>query len=306
MKKMVFMFISVASIITGCAIPRSLVQTTFPYTSNLVIHASNQNKVPMEAISPVSSFDQIFTIRGSDPKHVNEIRVVSAKIEASNPNHSLGIFKSIKMYLSVGEEGSNEVLVASRNNISPHTGSSLTLNIDLDKIVEIGYGSAKRKDITGSIVSLDADEIKDGSVSRVDQAILGKLAGVQVVGNGEPGAASQIRIRGISSFLMGGTPLYVVDGFPVDNIQMLNPNDIESIDVLKDASVTSIYGSRGANGVILIKTKSGNTNSNLGFLDDLKGSKVRIRLEYMLRAPLRTDTGMFASLSFNSGSNKSR
>lgn len=128
----------------------------------------------------------------------------------------------------------------------------------LEEVVVIGYGTVERKDLTGAVGSVNNKEIKDLAVTRVDQALLGKVAGVQVKPvSGEPGAAPQIRIRGIGSISAGGDPLYVVDGFPVASIQTLNPNDIESIDVLKDASATAIYGSRGANGVIIINTKRG-------------------------------------------------
>ena len=123
----------------------------------------------------------------------------------------------------------------------------------LEEVVVIGYGTVQRKDLTGSIASVGNEAIKDLAVTRVDQALLGKVPGVQVKpSSGEPGAAPQIRIRGIGSISAGGGPLYVVDGFPVASIQMLNPNDIETIDVLKDASATAIYGSRGSNGVIII------------------------------------------------------
>ncbi len=125
----------------------------------------------------------------------------------------------------------------------------------LDQVVVVGYGTQRRKDLTGAIGSVSAKEMKDLAVTRVDQALLGKVAGVQVrPSTGEPGAAPQIRIRGIGSISAGATPLYVVDGFPTDNIQSLSPNDIETIDVLKDASATAIYGSRGSNGVIIITT----------------------------------------------------
>ncbi|HZG23257.1 MAG TPA: TonB-dependent receptor [Chitinophagaceae bacterium] len=136
----------------------------------------------------------------------------------------------------------------------------------LDQVVVVGYGTQKRRDLTGAVGSVGSKEIKDLAVTRIDQALLGKVAGVQVKpSTGEPGAAPQIRVRGIGSISAGGTPLYVVDGFPTDNIQSLNPNDIETMDVLKDASATAIYGSRGSNGVIIINTKrgkSGKTNIN--------------------------------------------
>ncbi|MBC7568770.1 MAG: TonB-dependent receptor [Spirosoma sp.] len=148
-----------------------------------------------------------------------------------------------------------EVTVGNRTTVD------VVLKVDnrtLDEIVVVGYGTVKKKDLTGSIASIDTDQIKDQAVSRVDQALLGKIAGVQVKPvSGEPGVAPQIRIRGIGSISAGVGPLYVIDGFPTDNIQTINPNDVESIDVLKDASATAIYGSRGSNGVIIINTKRG-------------------------------------------------
>ncbi len=154
-------------------------------------------------------------------------------------------------------------------NIKDNSTLSLVVKLaessaSLDQVVVIGYGTQKRKDLTGAVGSVDSKDIKDLAVTRLDQALLGKAAGVQVKPvTGQPGAAMQIRIRGIGSISAGSEPLYVVDGFPVADIQTLNPNDIESMDILKDASATAIYGSRGSNGVIIITTKrgkSGKTN----------------------------------------------
>lgn len=142
----------------------------------------------------------------------------------------------------------------------------------LDQVVVVGYGTLKRKDVTGSVASINADNIKDLAVVRADQALLGKLAGVQVKpGSGEPGAAPQIRIRGVGSISAAADPLYVVDGVPVSSIQMINPNDIETIDVLKDASATAIYGSRGSNGVILVATKRGKAGKTVISFDTYTG-----------------------------------
>ena len=127
----------------------------------------------------------------------------------------------------------------------------------LDDVVVIGYGTARRKDLTGSVGSADIEALKKAPVSSFDQALGGRIAGVNVTSNdGQPGAAAQITIRG-SSVSQDPSPLYVVDGFPIENmdINSINPNDIESIDVLKDASSIAIYGARGANGVIIITTK---------------------------------------------------
>ncbi|MDR2912840.1 MAG: TonB-dependent receptor [Alistipes sp.] len=128
----------------------------------------------------------------------------------------------------------------------------------IDDVVVVGYGVVQKKDLTGSIAQVQSDDLADLGVTRVDQALSGRLAGVQVLSTtGEPGAELQIRIRGVGSISAGTQPLYVIDGFPGDDLGMINPNDIETIDVLKDASATAIYGSRGANGVVIITTKRG-------------------------------------------------
>jgi len=156
-------------------------------------------------------------------------------------------------------------------------------NANLDEVVVVGYGTQRREDLTGSIGSVSSNEIKDLAVSRVDQALLGKVGGVQVKPvSGEPGAAPQIRIRGIGSITAGAEPLYVVDGFPTSNIETLNPNDIESMDILKDASATAIYGSRGSNGVIIINTKRGTTGDARINIDTYTGwQKIAKRPKFM-------------------------
>ena len=153
----------------------------------------------------------------------------------------------------------------------------------LDQVVVVGYGTQKRKDLTGSVASVGTKEIKDLAVTRVDQALLGKVAGVQVKPvSGEPGASPQIRIRGIGSISAGAGPLYVVDGFPTTNIETLNPNDIETLDILKDASATAIYGSRGSNGVIIINTKRGRSGkATIGFDTYVGWQKIARRPHFM-------------------------
>jgi len=128
----------------------------------------------------------------------------------------------------------------------------------LEEVVVVGYGVVQKKDLTGSVAQIQSDDLQDLAVPRIDQALSGKMAGVQVISTtGEPGAAPLIRVRGVGSISAGMEPLYVIDGFPGDDISMINPSDIETIDILKDASATAIYGSRGANGVVLITTKRG-------------------------------------------------
>ena len=128
----------------------------------------------------------------------------------------------------------------------------------LDEVVAIGYGTARRKDITGSVASVKADALAAIPVTSAIEAISGKLAGVQVTTTeGSPDAEVKIRVRGGGSITGDNKPLFIVDGFPVESISDIAPSDIESMDVLKDASSTAIYGSRGANGVIIVTTKSG-------------------------------------------------
>lgn len=134
----------------------------------------------------------------------------------------------------------------------------------LEDVVVIGYGKQKKSDLTGSIASLAGNELtKGGAVSNIGQALQGKAAGVVVTQNSKaPGGSTSIRIRGTNSISGSNDPLYVIDGFPTYNGININPDDIASMDILKDASATAIYGSRGANGVIIITTKRGKTDRN--------------------------------------------
>ena len=138
----------------------------------------------------------------------------------------------------------------------------------IEEVVLIGYGKQKKEDLTGSIASITSKDFNGGSTS-ADQLIIGKAPGVTVTGNGgNPGAGSTIRIRGGASLTASNDPLIVIDGIPMDfsgvagaanALALINPNDIETFDVLKDASAAAIYGNRASNGVILITTKKGSS-----------------------------------------------
>ena len=164
---------------------------------------------------------------------------------------------------------------------------------ELDETVVIGYGTMKKSDISGSSQGIKAESFKDQFLQTPEEALKGRIAGVKVSGGNAPGSGLSIQIRGTNSMLGGTEPLYVVDGFPIEpsedaagmansggsqsSINFINPNDIESIEVLKDASATAIYGARGANGVVLIQTKSGKKgrtkvtyNSNYGMVQIAK------------------------------------
>ncbi len=130
---------------------------------------------------------------------------------------------------------------------------------DLDEIVVVGYGTQKRRDLTGAISSVKASDLENMPVFRVEQSLQGRIAGVQVTANsGQPGESAKVRIRGTSSLTANTDPIYVVDGIVINGgIEYLNQSDIESIDVLKDAASAAIYGTQGSNGVILVTTKKG-------------------------------------------------
>ncbi|MGN1225926.1 MAG: SusC/RagA family TonB-linked outer membrane protein, partial [Candidatus Cryptobacteroides sp.] len=138
----------------------------------------------------------------------------------------------------------------------------------LDEVVAIGYGVVKKSDLTGSVASVKGDKLQNAPVAGLDQALQGLAAGVTVNSNsGQPGAAAEVRIRGIGT-VNGSSPIYVVDGVIVDDINFLSPNDIASTEILKDASATAIYGSRGANGVILVTTVKGGSDGKVNVTFD--------------------------------------
>ncbi|MFC5411097.1 SusC/RagA family TonB-linked outer membrane protein [Larkinella bovis] len=155
--------------------------------------------------------------------------------------------------------------------VGGQTSLSIRLKPDdqtLSEVVVVGYGSQLKKEVTGAVQTVTAKELKDIPVSQVTQKLQGRLAGVQInQATGKPGQGMSVRIRGQLSVSAGSEPLYVVDGFPITgNIGALNPDEIEDISVLKDASSTSLYGSRAANGVVLITTKRGKAGqTNVSF-----------------------------------------
>lgn len=164
------------------------------------------------------------------------------------------------------------------NTVEEPVNGRATINVTLsedvqalEEVVVIGYGTARKRDLTGSIVSIDADEIANLPSTNILASIQGKVAGVHIVNTGRAGQDPEIRIRGTNS-INGYSPLYVVDGLFSDNINYLNPADIESMEILKDPSSLAIFGVRGANGVIIVNTKRArrgqtivNVNSSMGY-----------------------------------------
>lgn len=187
----------------------------------------------------------------------------------TNPNGEFSLSvpngDAVLVFSFVGYEP-QEQIVGNRTQIN------IKLKVDtkaLEEVVVVGYGTQRAKDLTGSVATINPTTIKDVPVSTIDQKMIGQVAGVQIQQvSGAPGAGTSVRIRGSGSLGAGNEPLYVIDGMPYtaglnqdfNPLLLINPNDIESVSILKDASSTAIYGSRGANGVIMITTKKGQYN----------------------------------------------
>jgi len=170
------------------------------------------------------------------------------QIQIERPTETILVFR----YIGYQEQ---EILVGTQRIINVVLDDALTT---LDEFVVIGYGTVRRRDITGSVASVSGEALAAKPVASVAQALTGKLAGVHVLTTeGSPDAEVRVRVRGGGSITGDNSPLFIVDGFPVESIDDISPADIETIDVLKDASSTAIYGSRGANGVIIITTRRG-------------------------------------------------
>ncbi len=192
-------------------------------------------------------------------------------------SYSIEIVPGATLVFSFVGFSPKEVRVNDQTLINVQLGESTT---ELDEVIVVGYGTQRKRNLTGSIAKIDGSQITETPVSTFAAGLQGKAAGVQIIqSNGMAGAGSAIRIRGVGSISAGGDPLIIVDGIPINQDQdgsygvrrgantsamaTINPNDIESLEILKDASAAAIYGSRGANGVILITTKRGKSKEAL-------------------------------------------
>jgi TonB-dependent starch-binding outer membrane protein SusC len=178
---------------------------------------------------------------------------VDGKFSLNVPDANAVLIVSFIGYLS------KEIVVGNQTEIN------ITLEADiqqLSEVVVVGYGTQKRASVTGAISTVSSKEISAQPVVNIGQALQGRVAGVTVTNNGAPGEAPIVRVRGIGT-INNASPLFVIDGFPTSDLNSFNPKDIESVEVLKDASAAAIYGSRASNGVVLITTKSGSMNKKL-------------------------------------------
>lgn len=183
---------------------------------------------------------------------------------------SIGVITDLEGNFTLANVPDNAILQISyigyvSQNISLNGKTNVTITLvedskTLEEVVVVGYGTVKKANVVGSIAKVNAESIEDRPVGRVEQALQGQMAGVSVRStSGSPGSDITINVRGTASINGESTPLYVVDGVPIDNLSGISPSDIQSIDVLKDAASAAIYGSRGSNGVVLVTTKKGKT-----------------------------------------------
>lgn len=213
----------------------------------------------------------VVTGKVTDSKDGSPLRGVTVSVKGKNVVTQTAADGSFKIttptgatnliFSSVGFE-TQDVAIGSSMNIS-----FVQTSTQLNEIVVIGYGTARKKDLTGAVTTISTKDFQNGVITTPEQLIAGKVAGVSITSNGgAPGAGSTIRIRGGASLSASNDPLIVIDGVPLDNggiagsanaLALINPNDIESFNILKDASATAIYGSRASNGVIIITTKKG-------------------------------------------------
>lgn len=193
-----------------------------------------------------------------------------------NGRYSLNVSNTSEAVLIFSFVGYDQQVVpaSGRSSINVSMKSATSA---LDEVIVVGYGTTRKADLTGSVSAVSDEQYKTQPVTRVDEILQGRIAGVNVTAiSGAPGGTTSIRIRGSNSITGSNEPLYVIDGFVGADMSTVNPTDIESIQILKDASSTAIYGSRGSNGVVLIQTKRGSS----------RDSKFTISSRYYLSNPI--------------------
>ena len=232
----------------------------------------------MSAVAQQLTLSGTVTDRDGSPLVGATIRVANTRLGAYTK--SKGLFSititsatDVKLNVSMVGYKSREVDVRAADLGEPLRIVLETDHLKLKEAVVVGYGTKQRVELTGSVAQIDSREIAQNTYGNFENAIVGRAPGVQVINsNGMAGSAMTIRVRGVGSLTASGEPLYVIDGIPVTQgdfggkdrlatqtnaLASINPNDIESIEILKDADAAAIYGSRGSNGVVLITTKKG-------------------------------------------------
>ena len=255
-----------------------------------------QSQPTLDRAVPTSSKSQQYVLRGEVTNTSGEpLTGVTVRLEASDQAISTDREGRFMIETNVSETILRFSLLGYRPEERKISGASDTLHIqlqeiqsDLEEVVVVGYGTQRKRDLTGAVSKVDGDDLKNMPIRNATEGLQGQAAGVQVTSSGgSPGTPPAVRIRGIGT-VNDNNPLYVVDGLPQSDIGWLNPNDIVSMEVLKDASATAIYGSRAANGVIMVSTAKGSQRSgtlhNLVSFDSYMGFQNPIKTYDMMNA----------------------
>jgi TonB-linked SusC/RagA family outer membrane protein len=225
--------------------------------------SGNSSQVPMTQTDNITVQGKVVDENGETlpGATVQQSGTTNGTITDIDGNFSLSVPSDATLVISFVGYKSTEVSVEGKTDLGTIT---LTSDIrELDQVVVVGYGTQRKVDLTGSVAVVDAEEMKKVSHSNISTMLQGKAAGVRITTDGQPGADPSVRIRGIGTF-GNSNPLYVIDGVPMGTtIRDFSPNDIESLQILKDASAAAIYGSRAANGVVIITTKQGKKDQPL-------------------------------------------
>lgn len=240
---------------------------------------------------PIGLSAQEITVKGNVTDSTGEGVIGASVVEKGNAGN--GTITDINGDFTLKVSGKGKKLVISyigmqAQEIDAVAGKTLSIKLQddskmLDEVVVVGYGTMKKKDLTGSVSSMNDKVLKDIPVTSALQAMSGHLAGVNVtVTDGSPDAEIKVRVRGGGSITQDNSPLYIVDGFIVKNINDIPPGDIQDISVLKDASSTAIYGAKGANGVVLVTTKSGKAGKTVVDVNSYVGIKKTYNLTDVL------------------------
>jgi TonB-dependent starch-binding outer membrane protein SusC len=246
---------------------RNVFMLTFLFVISLTSFSQNNFKVTGKVTDETGKALEGATVEEKGTKN----SAITGQDGVFQLNVSSGKVKLVISY--VGHE-TQEIAVDNKSQLSVLLKPA---NETLSDVVVIGYATIKKKDVTGSVAGINQKDIRSRPVTNALQAMQGKVAGVDITSNERPGQVGSINIRGVRSLTASNSPLFVVDGIPLSTggIDYLNPNDIETIDVLKDASATAIFGSRGANGVVIVTTKQGKTGKlQLSFNSSVTTEKI--------------------------------
>ena len=247
--------------------------------------------VALLSVLAVGAFAQSKTVSGTVLDKTGESVIGASVVVKGTTNGTITDFDGKFTLTNVPESGTIEISFVGYKTVNVAVKGQSTIKVileedteTLEEVVVVGYGVQKKSDVTGALTQVSSKTIRERPVQNALQAMQGKAAGVQITSNNRPGELGDVRIRGSRSLNASNDPLYVIDGIPmsVGSMADVNPNDIESMEILKDASATAIYGSRGANGVILITTKKGKTGKvTINYDGTVSFSKIHSMTDWM-------------------------